>query len=652
MRNTAAQISPNTTSFSARLGQYKTWRDELAAAISDYLACRERLGITDGTEDLRIFELIERLKSDKLVIALVAEFSRGKTELLNALFFSSHKQRLLPSTAGRTTMCPTELSYNEKESASIKLLPIETRKTSTSIAEYKRTAIHWTTLHILKPNSTDEIREQFLEVTKTKKVHKREAEELGLFSPRSADDVSRVLPNGMIEIPVWRHAIINYPHPLLKQGLVILDTPGLNVLGAEPELTLSMLPEAHGTIFVLAADIGVTKTDLEIWHKHIGAPNRPKNSGLIVVLNKVDALWDELRNDVAISKTVNRQIEETARALKIEKSLVLPISSKAGLTGNAKGDTALVERSGLPLLEKRLAEDIVPARHEIIRRKVVYEVNGLVENTRALFDSKFVAIKDQLAELRELGGQNLDAIQKTVAQVRAEKAKYDKELEGFQVTRAALYEQAKSLLANLSTENLDALVVKTRRDMRDSWTTLGLKAGIKTFFRGAVERMDHVSKQADEIRKAVETLYRRLHGEYGLPEIKPARLSLLPYLMELKSLENKSEAFRSSTTTYMTEQRFVIKKFFVTLVSGARARFVEANSAVKNWFQAIVSPVFIQIKEHKLAIDRHLESLKSIHSDFDNLNLRITELERARTEIKEQIKLLDGIMERIHKPFH
>jgi hypothetical protein len=652
MRNAAAPIVPSAPSFSARLGQFKDWRDALAAAIGDYQACRERLGITDGTEDLRIFELIERLKSDKLVIALVAEFSRGKTELLNALFFSSHKQRLLPSTAGRTTMCPTELCYNEKESASIKLLPIETRKTSTSIAEYKRTAIHWTTLHILKPNSTDELRELFLEVTKTKKVHKREAEELGLFNPDSEDDVARLLPKAMIEIPVWRHAIINYPHPLLKQGLVVLDTPGLNVLGAEPELTLSMLPEAHGTIFVLAADIGVTKTDLEIWRKHVDAPNRPKNDGLIVVLNKVDALWDELQNEAAISKTLNRQIEETARTLKIDKSLVLPISSKAGLTGNAKGDKTLIERSGLPLLEKRLAEDIVPARHEIIRRKVVYEVNGLIENTRALLDSKLAATKDRLAELRDLGGQNLDAIRNTVAKVRAEKTKYDKELEGFQVTRATLYEQAKSLLANLSTENFDGLVAKTRRDMRDSWTTLGLKAGIKSFFRGAVERMDRVSKQADEIRKTVETLYRRLHAEYGLPEITPARLSLLPYLMELKSLEKKSEAYRSSTATYMTEQRFVIKKFFVTLVSAARSRFVDADSAVKSWFQAIVSPLFIQIKEHKLAIDRHLKSLKSIHSDFDNLNLRITELERVRVELKEQIKLLDGIMERIHKPFH
>ena len=38
----------------------------------------------------------------------------------------------------------------------------------------------------------------------------------------------------------------------LRQGLRILDTPGLNALGSEPELTLSMLPSAQAIIFLLA----------------------------------------------------------------------------------------------------------------------------------------------------------------------------------------------------------------------------------------------------------------------------------------------------------------------------------------------------------------------------------------------------------------
>ena len=593
---------------------------------------------------------VEQLKSDKLVVALVAEFSRGKTELLNALFFADHKQRLLPSTAGRTTMCPTEICYNDKESASIKLLPIETRKGALTIAEYKRTPIHWTTIHILKPNSTEELREVFLEVTKTKKVNKREAEELGLYDPDASNDELSTPRNGLVEIPVWRHAIINYPHPLLKQGLVILDTPGLNVLGAEPELTLSMLPAAHAVLFVLGADTGVTKTDLDMWHGHVNSAGRAKSDGLLVVLNKIDSLWDETRGEAVIASTLARQIDETARTLKIDRDMVFPVSSKAGLIGVAKNDHALVEKSGIPLLEQRLAERILPARHEFIRRKIVYEINGLIEGSRNILDSKLAETNKQLGRLKALGGRNLDAIHKIVTQVRAEKRKYDKELEGFELTRTRLRAQATSLLVSLSTANLDKLIAKTRRDMRESWTTRGLKIGMETFFRGAVEIMNSVNKQADDIRDIVDTMYQTLHTEYGLAEIRPARLSLVPYLMELKRIEAKCEEYRNSAATIMTEQHFVINKFFITLVSAARVVFAEATMSVRSWFEATVSTVFVQIKEHKIAIDQNLDSLKKIHTNLDHLNIRIAELERVKGELEGQMKTIEGLMDRIHQP--
>ena len=87
---------------------------------------------------------------------------------------------------------------------------------------------------------------------------------------------------GAVEIPCWRHAVINFPHPLLQQGLVILDTPGLNAIGTEPELTLNLLPNAHAVLFILAADAGVTKTDLEVWNQHLAGDDPSTRAGRIV----------------------------------------------------------------------------------------------------------------------------------------------------------------------------------------------------------------------------------------------------------------------------------------------------------------------------------------------------------------------------------
>jgi hypothetical protein len=69
--------------------------------------------LADQATDQRLGRLCERLVDDKLSIAFVAEFSRGKSELINAIFFADYGQRILPSSAGRTTMCPTELLYDD-----------------------------------------------------------------------------------------------------------------------------------------------------------------------------------------------------------------------------------------------------------------------------------------------------------------------------------------------------------------------------------------------------------------------------------------------------------------------------------------------------------------------------------------------------------
>jgi len=632
-------------SFSEQLAHFKQWRDDLAQAIADYQTWVEAQGLTDGEQDLRVYELIETLQSDKLTVALVAEFSRGKTELLNAIFFSDYKQRLLPSSAGRTTMCPTELRWDEKDGPCVKLLPIETRKTALTISEYKRTPVHWTTQHILKLSSAEEVREALSEITKTKKVSVREAQELGLYDPRA--QAQKPAPNTMIEVPVWRHAIFNFPHPLLKQGLVVLDTPGLNALGVEPELTLNTLANAQAILFVLAADTGVTKTDLEVWANHV---NTVKGNSHLIALNKIDILWDELHDEAAVAKSIARQIEETARVLHVDRKSIFPVSAQKGLVAKIKGDQTLTDKSGLPVLEHKLSEDMIPSRHMLIRNRIVHEISGRVESSRALLESKLTDVNRQLSDLKALSGKNLEAIQKMVARMRQEKQKYDKELEGFQLTRAALSRQAQILLGYLSMKSLDELISKTRVGMNDTWTTRGLKSGMSTFFAGTLERMEKVNKEADEIRKVVEAIYLRLHTEYGLARIIPPRLSLLPFVMEFKKLEEKANEFRESPVTVMTEQHFVIKRFFITLVSQAHHIFNECNTASKNWFQAAVNPVFAQIQQHKTMIDRSFEALKKIHENMDSLGERIAELEEVRKGLEDQMKTTDTLLERIHRP--
>ena len=193
------------------------------------------------------------------------------------------------------------------------LLPIETRATDASTSEYKRYTDEWK-IFPLEVNSADAMTEALLQVSETKRVPVADAERYGLYHPNDADNVLTVHDDGTVDIPAWRHAIIHFPHPLLKQGLVILDTPGLNAIGTEPELTLNLLPNAHAILFILAADTGVTKSDIEVWRNHIGN-TQGRQKGRIVVLNKIDGMWDELKTWDAIQHELDNQVHITAQLL-------------------------------------------------------------------------------------------------------------------------------------------------------------------------------------------------------------------------------------------------------------------------------------------------------------------------------------------------
>jgi hypothetical protein len=630
--------------FSKRLREYRDWREELASTIGEYQAWVERQGLGHSDDDLRVYELIDALKADKLMVALVAEVSRGKTELINSIFFADYKQRLLPSDAGRTTMCPTELLYDAADPPCVKLLPIATRKSSLTIAEYKRMPEQWQVLP-LDLASPKAMAEALQQVIKTETVSVREAEELGLYNSH----VPNATPpsDGLVQIPVWRHVIINFPHPLLKQGLVLLDTPGLNSLGTEPELTVSMLPSAHAVLFVLAADTGVTKSDLAVWTNYVCMARRAPGEGQLVVLNKVDALWDELRAPEAIAASLERQIEETAWTLGVSRRLIFPVSAQKGLLGKIKADPSLVERSGLAALEDKLSRDVIAAKQTLIRDKITCGIGAVIDNTRAMIEVRLAATTTQLVELRGLNGKSHEAIHQMIQGMREQKQAYDQTLQSFQATRRVLSEQTKVLLDYLSIESFDALMARTRDAMKESWTTHGMQSGMKTLFDGATETMEKAHQQAQQIVAQVQAAYADLHAEHGLARVAPAHFSLAIYRARLQRLRDEAEAFRKSPLTFMTEQHFLIKKFFITLGSRARLIYAECNSAARDWGKAIVSPILTQVREHKILMDTRLENLKRVHQNLDNLGGRIAELEATKRNLETQLRVIDNMLRKI-----
>ncbi len=631
--------------FTDQMQAFGRWKGDLVHAITNYQQWLEDNQMGSPETELRIFELLEALRSDRLTVAFVAEFARGKTELINAIFFSEYDRRLLPSEAGRTTMCPTELFYdNQADQSYIRLLPIETRLEDTSIAEHKNNPINWTTIE-LDTNSSERMAEAFREVVRTKRVTLEEARRLELHEPDQEQEGAT-----HVEIPMWRHALISFPHPLLKEGLSILDTPGLNALGTEPELTLNMLPNAQAILFVLAADTGVTKSDLEMWQHHVKALGGEQGKGHIVVLNKVDTLWDELKDPQSVEQTIRTQCENAARMLGTGSGNVFPVSAQKGLLAKIRHDEALLERSNILALEAILANDILPRKQEIVRENIVGEIGALAGSSRDVLASRLAHAQKQLTELNSLSGKNEDVIAHLMKKTRSEQVTYHKSVESFQANRKIFSEQHGKLLHLLSLTELDRLVSKTRKDMTDSWTTHGLKGGMKVFFEGVAETMVQSSKQADQLNMLVQTIHKKFREEHALGDVRPKLFNMGKYRRELARLQQEAEAYRNSPKSTMSEQSFVIKRFFISMASHARNVFFNANQDAEAWGKAALRPLVAQIKEHKAQMEKRLESLRRINESRDTLQARIAELETSICGLRTQLEDVERLIQTINQP--
>src|SRR5215472_9959200 len=417
-----------------RFEAYSDWRRRLSAGISGLHEWLSQQELADAQTDLQVQRLLERLHQDKLVVAFVAEFSRGKSELINAIFFADFGQRLLPSAAGRTTMCPTELLYDPTRPPSIRLLPIETRSRDGTVAEFKNYADEWVTL-ALDLSSADKMSEVLSQVSHTKRVPVALARKYGLYDDGDPLAVDTAADGGAIDIPCWRHAIINFPHPLLQQGLVILDTPGLNAIGTEPELTLNLLPNAHAVLFILAADAGVTRTDIDVWQNHLVGADPTTRMGRLVVLNKIDSMWDDLKSGEEVDGEIDRQMRSSAQILGIPPAQVFAVSAQKALLAKVNGDDALLARSRIPILEQALSKELIPAKREIVGSATRSEVRGLSSTVRPILDARIAGIREQLAELRGLRGKNEDVVEHMMDRIKQEKELYERGMQRYSALR-------------------------------------------------------------------------------------------------------------------------------------------------------------------------------------------------------------------------
>ncbi len=633
-----------TPSFALSLDSLSGWRTTLARRLDDAARFLTDHELVDASAMVQMSALRERLNNEKLVVAFVAEFSRGKSELINAIFFADTGRRVLPATPGRTTMCPVELAWDGDETPALMLLPIATRLEGQSLAELRRQRRAWT-VRPLELNDSAKLAQSLEEVTRTEWVSKDTARDLGFWNDKQPDDNPPVDAAGRVEVPAWRHALINYPHPLLKQGLVVLDTPGLNAIGAEPELTLSLLPTAHATVFILGADTGVTKSDLGVWRDHLGGQSQLR----FVVLNKIDALADPLAGAGVVDSQIDKQCAETAKTLDIPTARVFPLSARAALAARIRGDDRALLESRLPALEAALGSQLLPQRRQVLEQ-VVLDGAQLIDNhvARRLGDHRR-QLAEQMLELRGLRGKSGGKLRLMIKRVEAETAEFEQCTVRLQALRLVHSRMLKDALLGLSSDRLREEVGQMQAEMKASLLNLGAKKAFVALCARLRGLLEGAGKRSDEIRDMLGASFAKLNGEFGFSLALTRSPELLRFNEELALIEQSYVQYLGLTQALRLSQPKFMEQFRRMLVSKLRFVFENASAELELWNKAASSQVDSQLRERRRNFRRRHESLERVQTAASELELRIAELEahdeRVQGYLSRSRELLDAMCE-------
>lgn len=591
-----------------------------------------------------VSKAVQRLRDHAFTVVSVGEFSRGKTELINALLFDHFRCRILPSRPGRTTMCPTEIGYNPNLPVnSIQLLPISTRKGGISVRAFKRIPEHWVNLKF-DINSPASVQDALGRLAERQFVTEQQARSLGF----NCAQLNRHPQNiHEVEVPVWRYAQINIEHPLLAQGLRLIDTPGLNALGTEPELTLNTLASADNILFCLSADAPVSATDKIVWRDYINAED---NSRSLVVLNKIDSLWDDLVSAPSDDATVNSVRTDTALALGLPLQQVVPLSAKKALLAKAREDRPLLQKSNYQQLESSLISQLNDRIKQLFKHPDVEDALVLIRQTHAQTQQRLLAQGEVLSTLKSAEDQ---AIQQTLSDVRDTLKEQHRTVHQVSILNRSHERQLKyqfeALISVFSQKQLDRIQSYLGSAAADPEPIL--RPAIKATLKQIQLCLRNLAVETEQANAILREVYAQPARSERM-RLSSRSLNIQSRQQQYLDFKHRCEQFLYTVERSAKAERGLIHHFLLNMSQEVRMYFAETNLLLERWYQNALTPLAYPNECAKQLLQKELLALSKIDRQCNDHKQATLAFRAELTENEDNLYTLSQLLQRIESFEH
>ena len=264
--------------------------------------------------------LRDRLSTERFQLAVLGQFKRGKSTLLNALL----RADLLPTGVVPVTALPTFLEDG-------KILRLRVTYAASAVEEVEL--------------SGQEMAQEALRALVTEDAN-----------PKNTLGIARVE--------------VSLPSEFLARGVVLIDTPGVgstfhhNTTAAD-----AILPECDAALFVVSPDPPITELEIEFL-----ARIRKTAAHLIILLNKIDALEPEERG---IASGFLRRVLADQAGLGAETPIFC-VSARSAIRAREKGDAEAFAASGFVELETYLAQFLANEKRATLSAAIARKAAALI----------------------------------------------------------------------------------------------------------------------------------------------------------------------------------------------------------------------------------------------------------------------------------
>lgn len=246
---------------------------------------------------------------------VLGQFKRGKTTFINSLLGAE----VLPTAVVPLTSIVTVISYGETLKITV----------------------------VFKDGSTQDIR----------------LEQLPEYITEAQN------PNNIKNVKEVR---ILYPSPYLKDGVRLIDTPGVgSIYRNNTDETYNYIPKVDAAIFLLSVDPPISQAEVEFLDDI-----KKYAAKIFFILNKIDYLTPKERTE---SLEFSKQVLESKVGLANVR--IFPLSAKLALEGKLAGDEEKIKSSYLPFFEAALSDFLLQEKGKTI---LLTAINNAVQQGKQL----------------------------------------------------------------------------------------------------------------------------------------------------------------------------------------------------------------------------------------------------------------------------